>query len=220
MADYKLPLSVATRTQVVNVLRNLEEVLDKGIQNAIRADEGVDFQDLPEVSSALAEIVKENELEVSTENLKSVGTWLDGLKHDAPVVRFTFASDPTNDVVSRLVKWLRDNSKKIVLIRTSIQPTLAAGCIVHTPSHQYDFSLRNQLVEGIPIFQRQVSVMLEEQAKRERIANAEAEEARRAEVAAQAAQAQVQPEALAPQPKATSEEPSSEPTPETEEAKE
>lgn len=199
MAEYVLPLSVATRTQVVNVLRNLEEVLDKGVQNSIRADEGVDFQDLPEVSSALAEIVKENNLDVSTDNLRSLGEWLQGLKHDAPVVRFTFASDPTNDVVSRLVKWLRDNTKKIVLIRTSIQPTLAAGCIMHTPSHQYDFSLRNQLLEGIPIFKRQVNAMLDEQAKQTRIANAKAEEARRAEAAAAEAQSKIETETPPPQ---------------------
>ena len=159
---YKLPISIATRTQLVNVLRNLEEVLDKGIQNSIRAHEGVDFKDLPEVSSALAEIVKENNVEVTTENLKKLGVWLDDLKHNAPVVRFTFASDPTNEIVSQLVKWLRDNSKKIVLIRTSVQPSVAAGCIVHTPSHRYDFSLRNELLEGVPIFVKYLNIMIKE----------------------------------------------------------
>ncbi len=157
--DYKLPISVATRTQVVNVLRNLEDVLDKGIQNTIRAEEGVDFQDIPEVSSALAEIVKVNDLEVSTENLQALGKWLGDIKHSAPVVRFTFASDPNNAVVSKLVKWLRDNSNKTVLIRTSVQPSVAAGCIVHTPSHRYDFSLRNELLQGIPIFTKYLDKM-------------------------------------------------------------
>jgi hypothetical protein len=157
--DYKLPTSVATRTQVVNVLRNLEDVLDKGIQNTIRADEGVDFQDLPEVSSALAEIVKENKTEVTTENLRTLGKWLEDLKHNAPVVRFTFGSDPSNDVTSKLVKWLRDQSKETVLIRTSVQPSVAAGCIVHTPSHRYDFSLRNELLQGVPIFMKYLDKM-------------------------------------------------------------
>lgn len=158
--DYKLPISVATRTQVINVLRNLEDVLDKGIQNTIRAEEGVDFQDLPEVSSALAEIVKENNTEVSTENLRKLGKWLEDLKHNAPVVRFTFGSDPSNDITSRLVKWLRDQSKETVLIRTSVQPSVAAGCIVHTPSHRYDFSLRNELLQGVPIFVKYLDKMV------------------------------------------------------------
>lgn len=158
--DYKLPVSVATRTQVINVLRNLEDVLDKGIQNNIRAQEGVDFQDLPEVSSALAEIVKENKTEVSTENLRKLGKWLEDLKHNAPVVRFTFGSDPSNDITSKLVKWLRDQSNITVLIRTSVQPSVAAGCIVHTPSHRYDFSLRNELLQGVPIFVKYLEKMV------------------------------------------------------------
>ena len=157
---YKLPTSVATRTQLVSVLRNLEDVLDKGIQNAIRTEEGVDFRDLPEVSSSLAELVRENELEVNTESLRKLGTWLDDLKHNAPVVRFTFASEPTNEIISRLIKWLRDLSDTSVLIRTSVQPTVAAGCIVHTPSHQYDFSLRNELLEGVPIFTKYLEEMV------------------------------------------------------------
>jgi len=158
--DYKLPISVATRTQVVNVLRNLEDVLDKGIQNTIRANEGVDFQDLPEVSSALAEIVKENNTEVTTENLHKLGAWLEDLKRNAPVVRFTFGSDPNNEITAKLVKWLRDESKKTVLIRTSVQPSVAAGCIVHTPSHRYDFSLRNELLQGVPIFVKYLDKMV------------------------------------------------------------
>jgi len=158
--DYKLPTSVATRTQVVHVLRNLEDVLDKGIQNAIRANEGVDFQDLPEVSSALAEIVKENNTEVTTENLRKLGTWLEDLKHNAPVVRFTFGSDPNNEITIKLVKWLRDESQKTVLIRTSVQPSVAAGCIVHTASHRYDFSLRNELLQGVPMFVKYLDKMV------------------------------------------------------------
>ncbi len=158
--DYRLPVSVATKTQVVNVLRNLEDVLDKGIQNTIRSEEGVDFQDIPDVSSALAQIVKVNNLKVNTKNLRALGKWLEGLKHNAPVVRFTFASDPNNEVVSKLVKWLRDNSNKTVLIRTSVQPSVAAGCIMHTSSHRYDFSLRNELLQGIPIFTKYLNKMV------------------------------------------------------------
>ncbi len=158
--DYKLPVSVATKAQVISVLKNLEDVLDKGIQNSIRAKEGVDFQDFPEVSSALAELVKENDIKVSTENLKSLGKWLEILKSKAPVVRFTFSSDPSNEIVFKLAKWLRDNSNKIVLIRTSVQPSIAAGCIVHTASHRYDFSLRKELLQGIPIFTKHLRKMV------------------------------------------------------------
>jgi F0F1-type ATP synthase delta subunit len=150
--EYKLPVTIATRTQLVNVYENLKSVLEKGIQNNIRANEGVDFEDLPEVSSALAEIIKENNIKVDNQSLKELEAWMGDLKHTAPVVRFTFASDPENEVVARIVKWLRDESGKEVLVRIGVQPTIAAGCIVHTPSHQYDFSLRNHLLENVPLF--------------------------------------------------------------------
>ncbi len=152
MADYRLPESIATRTQLINVFKNLETVLEKNIQNSIRAEEGVDFEDLPEVSSALAEIIRDNKIKVDAKSLKELRVWLSNLKHTAPVVRFTFASDPENEVVSRLVRWLRDESGKEVLIRTSVQPSVAAGCIVHTPSHQYDFTLRQHLLDKVSLF--------------------------------------------------------------------
>ncbi len=160
MADYRLPESIATRTQLINVFKNLETVLEKNIQNSIRAEEGVDFEDLPEVSSALAEIIRDNEIKVDAKSLKELRVWLSDLKHTAPVVRFTFASDPENEVVSKLVRWLRDESGKEVLIRTSVQPSVAAGCIVHTPSHQYDFTLRQHLLDKVSIFTETLNRML------------------------------------------------------------
>lgn len=152
MVKYKLPESIVTRTQLVNVFKNLESVLEKNVQNSIRTEEGVDFEDLPEVSSALAEIIRDNKIKVDAKSLKELKTWLSELKHTAPVVRFTFASDPENEVTSRLVKWLRDASGREVLIRTSVQPSVAAGCLVHTPSHQYDFTLRQHLLDKVNIF--------------------------------------------------------------------
>ncbi len=160
MADYKLPEAIATKTQLVNVFKNLEMVLEKNIQNSVRAEEGVDFQDLPEVSSALAQIIRDNGIKVDTQSLKKLKSWLGDLKHTAPVVRFTFASDPDNETTARLVKWLRAESKREVLIRTSVQPSVAAGCLVHTSSHRYDFSLRQHLLENVGIFSVTLSKIL------------------------------------------------------------
>lgn len=162
MTDLKLPETIATKTQLVNVYKNLETVLEKNIQNSVRAEEGVDFEDLPEVSSALAQIIRDNKIKVDTKSLKELKTWLDELKHIAPVVRFTFASDPENEVTARLVTWLRDKSGKEVLIRTSVQPSVAAGCLVHTPSHEYDFTLRQHLLDKVGLFSEILSKKLAE----------------------------------------------------------
>jgi len=152
VVEYKLSDSIGTRTQLVNVFENLESVLEKNVQNSIRAEEGVDFEDLPEVSSALAQLIKDNDIKVTTTSLKELKTWLAELKQSAPVLRLTFTSDPENAIITRIVKWFREQSGKEVLVRIGVQPTIAAGCIVHTPSHQYDFSLRNYLLQNTALF--------------------------------------------------------------------
>jgi F0F1-type ATP synthase delta subunit len=146
VAQLKLPFEVATKSDILRLIRNVDEVLDAFIENGVRDHEGVEFAQRPDVSSHLARLVSENDIQVSAELLKSLKLWLTHLSEKAPVVRFTFASDPTPEFLSKLVMWLRDESGQFVLIRYGIQPKVAAGCIVFTPSHRYDFSLRKQLL--------------------------------------------------------------------------
>lgn len=152
-----LPSSIATKSDVVAVLRNVDDVLDKYVENNIREQEGVDFKDRAEVASNLALLVSENKLEVSVETLKSLKQWLEHLKDHAPVVRFTFANDPTPDFLSKLVTWLRQESGHFVLIRYGVQPTIAAGCLMYTPARRYDFSLRQHLLSSNKVFSEVLS---------------------------------------------------------------
>lgn len=147
-----LPSSIATKSDVVAVLRNVDEVLDKYVENNIREQEGVDFKDRPDVASNLALLVSENKLDVSVETLNSLKTWLEHLKDHAPVVRFTFANDPTTDFLARLVTWLRQESGHFVLVRYGVQPTIAAGCLMYTPARRYDFTLRRHLLASDKVF--------------------------------------------------------------------
>lgn len=152
MAQLKLPSSIATKSDLVAVVRNVEDVLDKYVENSVRDQEGVDFKDRAEVASNLAKLVSENKLEVSVETLTALKQWLTQLQDHAPVVRFTFASDPTPEVLSRLVTWLRNESGQFVVIRYGVQPTLAAGCLMYTPARRYDFTLRRHLLSSSETF--------------------------------------------------------------------
>jgi len=127
-------------------------VLDKYVQNNIRDQEGVDFKDRAEVTSNLALLVSENKLDVSVDTLGALKKWLVQLQDHAPVVRFTFASDPTPEFLHKLVTWLRSESGQFVLIRYGVQPSLAAGCLLYTPARRYDFTLRRHLLESNQIF--------------------------------------------------------------------
>lgn len=140
-----LPTDIASKADLIAVLRNVEDVLETYTENKIREFEGIDFASRPDVSSNLAALVAENELEVTFENLKILRNWLRSLKESAPVVRFTFASDPNPDFLGKLVAWLRRESGELVLVRYGIQPTIGAGCIMYTPSKRFDFTLKAQL---------------------------------------------------------------------------
>lgn len=142
-----LPIAIATKSDLVNVLRNLEDVIDAFVENSVRSEEGVDFVSRADVSSNLAELVKVNQLEVSVQTLKALKVWLTHLKDHAPVVRFTFANDPNQEFLAGIVEWLRKNSGQFVLIRYGIQPSIAAGCLMYTPRRRYDFSLRQNILD-------------------------------------------------------------------------
>lgn len=152
MAQLKLPNSIATKNDLVAVLRNTEDVLEKYLANTIREEEGVDFKDRPDVASNLALLVSDNNLEVSEETLTSLKKWLTQLKDHAPVVRFTFANDPNPEFLGKLVTWLRQETGHFVLIRYGVQPSIAAGCLMYTPARQYDFSLRQHLLNKGNVF--------------------------------------------------------------------
>ena len=155
----KLPMVIATKADLVNVLRNLEEVLDTYVENSVRSQEGVDFISRSDVSSNLAALVQANQLKVEVATLKALQTWLTRLKDHAPMVRFTFASDPTPEFLGQIVSWLRQSSGQFVLIRYGIQPAIAAGCLLYTPAHRYDFSLRSKILKNGPVFARIVSAI-------------------------------------------------------------
>lgn len=165
MAQLKLPASISTKKDLIETLRNTEVVLDAYIENGVRSYEGVDFKSRPDVSSNLAELITENKLEVSIENLKFVKTWLNQLKDHAPVVRFTFSGDPSKAFVQQIVLWLRKETGKFVLIRYGIQPSIAAGCLMYTPAGRYDFSLRHELLQGGKIFSNILKRVADEQHK-------------------------------------------------------
>lgn len=152
MAQLKLPNSIATKSDLVAVLRNVDDVLDNYIENRVRDQEGVDFKSRPDVTSNLAELVSINNLSVSVDTLKALKDWLTHLNEHAPVIRFTFASDPSTEFVSGIVNWLRQTTGQFVIVRYGIQPSIAAGCLMYTPARRYDFSLRQHLLNSDDVF--------------------------------------------------------------------
>jgi hypothetical protein len=84
--------------------------------------------------------------------------------NNAPTVTLSFAVDPSADVMLKLVEWFRRSVHPQVLIRIGLQPNIAAGCILRTPSKLYDFSLRRHFTEQRLLLVRRLQESLRPQA--------------------------------------------------------
>jgi F0F1-type ATP synthase delta subunit len=68
-------------------------------------------------------------------------SYLSDLVDHAPVLHFSFASEPSAAFMVKLIVWLRTNIHPQVLVHLGLQPSIAAGCVVRTANKQFDFSL-------------------------------------------------------------------------------
>ncbi|HVS58171.1 MAG TPA: hypothetical protein VHD60_00325 [Candidatus Saccharimonadales bacterium] len=140
--ELSLPTLVVGPADLVHIRREVE-ALDEYVRAASLREGGKPTAALPRLSRSLEALAQQNKLnllqETDRETLKSfLG---DMLKH-APVVHVSFAVDPSAAFTTKIVMWFRENIDPGVLIQIGLQPTIAAGCVVRTPNHYYDFSLR------------------------------------------------------------------------------
>lgn len=141
--QFGLPPALIGRSDVSRLLREIEEV-DYALETqAIRTP--TQPLTIPAMSRALQETLALNNIEAT--NLDERKRMIDALrdaKETAPNVQITFAIDPEPSITSFLVKWIRDNLHPRALITVGLQPAIIGGCVVRTPDHIYDFSLRKR----------------------------------------------------------------------------
>jgi hypothetical protein len=100
---------------------------------------------LPRVSRLLDALAADNSRSLLQETArKELYDFLSSVETDAPSVHISFASDPSSAFTAKVVTWLRTNIHPAVLVQTGLQPTMAAGCVLRTPNHSFDFSLRSR----------------------------------------------------------------------------
>ncbi len=141
--ELTLPTVIASRQDITNVHRELRLFDDAAIQSVMRHDNPVKF---PPISSKLRGLVQQNQVDLREEtDRKKLLATLDVLKNNAPTIHISFPVEPSPEVLQKLVAWLRKEIDPRIVIRVGMQPTIAAGVIVRTPNHQFDFSLRQHL---------------------------------------------------------------------------
>lgn len=137
-----LPSLVAGPTDVMRLRRELESLNNYLSQAALRQG-GEESAKLPKTSRMLDEFAGLNKLNLLLgADREAADAFLKNLIEHAPMVHISFAVDPSAAFVDKIVIWLRQNIDPLLLLQVGLQPTIAAGCVVRTPNHYYDLSLR------------------------------------------------------------------------------
>ncbi len=150
--QFGLPATLVGRTDISRVLREIEKVDNELETQSIRNPEKP--LAIPSMSKILVDTTVLNNVDVASINeRKRLLTSLREAKEKAPVVHITFASDPEPATLMQLVVWIRENLHPRALIGVGLQPRIVGGCIIRTPDHIYDFSMRKRFQEQRPVLE-------------------------------------------------------------------
>jgi hypothetical protein len=136
-----LPIAVVSPMDIARLIRELDNLDEFFRQAAIR--QGGTPQSLPRYSRLLDEVVVANGFNLLDGRQREVMLLsLRSLASSAPVLHISFSVDPPGPYVQKIVAWLRESIDPLILVRVGLQPNIGAGCVVRTPNHSFDFSLR------------------------------------------------------------------------------
>ena len=141
--DLKLPTVVASRRDVIRLHREVRTFIDIVTQSIMRHENPIKY---PAISEQLRAIATANQVDLrDTKHTEKLLDLLEEVKEHAPSVHISFPTEPTADILEKLVAWFRTEVDPHAVIQVGLQPTIAAGVVVRTPNHQFDFSLRRHL---------------------------------------------------------------------------
>ena len=147
-AQLALPSLVVGPSDVIRLRRELESLNDYMREATLRKG-GEETPKLPKTSRVLDAFAELNKLSLLQSTDRDAATaFLRELLKSAPNIHMSFAADPSAAFVDKVITWLRQNTHPLVLLQIGLQPTIAAGCVLRTPNHYYDFSLRRHFAEN------------------------------------------------------------------------
>ena len=143
--ELKLPITIVSQPDITRVHRELSIFNDNVTQSILRHEDPIKY---PAISGDLKIIAGDNQIDLLKEtDRQQLLDELDKLKKSAVTVHITFALEPSSEILQKLIAWLRQEINPHIVIQVGLQPTIAGGIILRTPSHQYDFSLRQHLLK-------------------------------------------------------------------------
>lgn len=145
-ADFVLPPSVASKTDLSRLVDELEWVDNELTTASVRTKTGSRKATKPAMSDHLADFLNQNKLKLDNSNERSqLIKQMRQLKDKVPVIHMTFAVPADPESLRELVQWLRTSVHPQAVIKVGLQPALVAGVYLRTPNRVHDLSLRGIL---------------------------------------------------------------------------
>lgn len=146
--DLKIPVILVSRQDLVKVHRELSNFIDAINQSALRHEKTIKY---PEISMELKDLSQLNQINLGNSTACSqLLSKLQSLIVSSPTIHVSFPSEPSKEVVDKLVTWFRKEINPHIFMIIGLQPTITAGIILRTTNKQFDFSLRSNLTKEEP----------------------------------------------------------------------
>ncbi len=154
-----LPATLISKVDLSRLVREVRAI-DEFLHQANLRKAGQKVQ-LPRTTASLEETAQSFGCNLLDKTSRTeLLTTLNSLQKEAPTVHISFAATPNAQFLGKLIAWLRREIHPQLLIQIGLQPTIAAGCIVRTPNHYYDLSLRKKLQEQQKLLVQQLQEKL------------------------------------------------------------
>jgi hypothetical protein len=145
---FNLPNSIYSQELVESVVYELEQYLawyrDARVQHKV----GAKVAPEPTYSAETAAVIKAWFAGQPT-TMAALEQLIDHLKNlKVPVVHITLAALPNHGQRLQLVDWFRGLAGRPVLVSFVADRSLGGGVMVRTPNRIFDYSWRQQLIEG------------------------------------------------------------------------
>jgi len=137
----KLPDTVIDLIDLGRLQREVEAIEDFVGQAKVR-EPGKSLT-LPRTTQDLDALVRQSELNMLIDDERArLIKFLEQVREKAPVIHVSFAAEPSDEFLQKVIAWFRANIHAQTLLQIGLQPSIAAGCIIRTPNKYFDFSLR------------------------------------------------------------------------------
>ena len=146
----KLPDTVIDLIDLGRLQREVEAIGDFIEQAQVRAPG--ESLTMPRTTQDLDALVRQSELNMLVdEERQRLAAFLENVRDKAPVIHVSFAAEPSDVFLQKVVAWFRANIHAQTLLQIGMQPSIAAGCVVRTPNKYFDFSLRQHFYKHTDI---------------------------------------------------------------------